>query len=122
MKVGRAEARELRIEVREEPPLQQRIVREVDPRHEVRRAERHLLGLGEEVVGPAVEHHPADDLQRAQLFGDELGRVQVVELEALGFFLREELNRETPTPERLAGRDGLEHVAAVKVRDRRRRS
>ena len=41
-------------------PGEQRIVGEVDARHDVRRAERDLLGLGEEVVRVAVEHQPAD--------------------------------------------------------------
>ena len=35
-------------------------LREVDPGHDVLRAERDLLGLGEEVVDAAVEHQPAD--------------------------------------------------------------
>ena len=32
----------------------------------LRRQERDLLGLGEEVVGPAVEHHAADDRAAAR--------------------------------------------------------
>jgi hypothetical protein len=37
-------------------PGQQRVVGEVDARHHVRGAERHLPGFGEEVVGVAVDH------------------------------------------------------------------
>ena len=68
-------------------PGQQRIVAEVDAGHDVRGAERDLLGLGEEVVGVAVEHHLADRRQRHELLGHELGRVEHVEAEALGLLL-----------------------------------
>ena len=87
MEVGRAEARELRVEIGEQPSLKERIVREVEAGHEVRGAEGDLLGLGEEVVGPAVEDHAPDDLQGDELFGHELGRVEVIELEAVGLLL-----------------------------------
>ena len=62
----------------------------------MRRAEGDLFGLGEEVVRPAVEDHPADDLERNQLFRNELGRVEVVEGKRIRLFLGEELDRELP--------------------------
>ena len=49
------------------------------PGHDVRDAERHLLGLGEEVVGIAVQHHPADRDDRHELLGHDLGGVEHVE-------------------------------------------
>ncbi len=51
MKFGDPEPRELRVEIREEAGVQQRVVGEVDAGHDVRGTERDLLnGLGEEVV------------------------------------------------------------------------
>ena len=58
---------------------QQRIVREVDPGHDVRGAERDLLGLGEEVVGIAIEHEAADRDERRDFLGHDLRRVENVE-------------------------------------------
>ena len=84
VEVRAAEPRDLRVDVGVDAAGEQRIVREVDAGHDVRRAERDLLGLGEEVVGVAVEHHAADRLQRHELFGHDLGRVEHVEAEALG--------------------------------------
>jgi hypothetical protein len=57
----------------------------------VRGAERHLLGLGEEVVGIAVEHHAADRAQRHQLLGHDLRGVEDVEAELLALLLGEDL-------------------------------
>ena len=94
--------------------MQQGVVREVDTGHQVRRAKRHLLRFGEEVVGPAVEHHAADDLERHQLLGDKLGRIEVVEGEASRFLFSEQLHRKLPLRE-CPGLNGLEQVAAVKV-------
>ncbi len=72
--VRAAQPLQLRVEVREVAALQQRVVGEVDAGHDVLRAERHLLGLGEEVVDRAVEHQPADAPDRHQLLRDDLGR------------------------------------------------
>ena len=64
--VGAAEPLQLRVEVGEVAALQQRIVGEVDARRHVLRHERDLLGLGEEIVGHAVEHQAADRHRRAE--------------------------------------------------------
>ena len=56
VEVGAAQALELGILIGEEPALQQRIVGEVDARHDIGRAEGDLLGFGEEIgrdCGPA---------------------------------------------------------------------
>lgn len=52
---------DLGVLVGEQPALQQRIVRMIDPRDEMARTERDLLRLGQEVVGIAVQHKLADD-------------------------------------------------------------
>ena len=52
VEVRTAQAEELRIAVREQPTLQERIVREVDAGHDVADVERDLLGLVEDVRVP----------------------------------------------------------------------
>ncbi|MCW0414557.1 hypothetical protein NB689_000311 [Xanthomonas sacchari] len=115
VEVGPAQAAELGVQVREQAALQQRVVGEVDAGHDVGRAVRHLLGFGEEVVRPAVQHHAPDDLQRHQFLRDQLGGVQVVEREGVGLFLGEQLHAQFPFRE-VAAFDRLEQVAAVEVR------
>ena len=63
VEVRPAEADELRVGVREEPPLEQRVVREVDAGHDVADVEGDLLRLREEVVRVAVERQRADPLR-----------------------------------------------------------
>ena len=67
VEVRAAQPRDLRVDVGMDAARQQRIVREVDAGHDVRDAERHLLGFGEEVVGVAVQDQPPDRDDRHQL-------------------------------------------------------
>ena len=97
--VRAAEPLELGVEVGEVAALQQRIVGEVDAGHDVLRAERHLLGLGEEVVDGPVEHQPADPADRHELLGDDLGGVEDVEVERVGELVVEHLDAELPLGE-----------------------
>ena len=115
MEVDGAEARQLGVLIGEEPALKQRILGDVDARRHVGRQEGDLLGLGEEVVRIAVQHHAADHADRHELLGDHLGRVEDVERQRIGFRLAEQLHAELPFRE-VAGLDGLEQVAAVIVR------
>ena len=89
-------------------------LREVDARHHMARMERHLLGLGEEVVGIAVEHHAPDALHRHHLLRNELGRVEQVEAEGVLLVLRNHLHAELPFGE-VAVLDRLPQVAAMEV-------
>src|SRR5450830_775447 len=89
-------------------------MREIDAWHDIGGAVSHLFGFSEEIVRPAIEHHAADHFQRHQFFGNQLGRVQMIERESVRFLLREKLNREFPFGE-ITRRDGLEHIAAVEV-------
>ena len=84
------------------------------PGDDVLRAERDLLGLGEEVVDDPVEHEPADPADRHLLLGDDLRRVEDVEVEPVGEVVVEELQAELPLGE-VAGRDRVPEVAAVEV-------
>ena len=78
-------------------------------------AERDLLGLSEEVVDHAVEHQPPDDTHRQQLLGDQLGRVQDVEVKAIGEVLVEQLHAKLPLREG-ASVDRVPEVAAMEIR------
>ena len=113
--VRAAEPLQLRVQIGEVAPLQQRVVGEVDAGHDVLRAERHLLGLGEEVVDDAVEHEAPDDPDRHVLLGDDLRGVQDVEGELVGELVVEELQPELPLGE-VALADGVPQVAPVEVR------
>ena len=62
--------------------------------------ERDLLGLGEEVRRVAVERQRADDADRAQLLGHDLGRVEQVDaLEGLVLGVGHDLHAELPLRE-----------------------
>jgi hypothetical protein len=87
--VGAAQPLELGVQVGEVPALQQRVVGEVDAGDDVLGAERHLLGLGEEVVHHPVQDQAADPPDRDLLLGNDLGRVQHVEAEPVGEVLVE---------------------------------
>ncbi len=115
VEVRPAQPLQLGVLVGEQPPLQQRVIGEVDAGDHVRGAEGHLLGFGEEVVRVAVEHHPPDHPQRDQLLRHQLGGVQHVEIEPVRLFLAERLDRQLPFGE-IPGRDGVPEVAAMEVR------
>ena len=112
--VGRAESLELGVEVGEVAALEQWVVAEVDPRHDVLGAEGGLLGLAEDVVNDAIEGEPSDDPHRHHLLGDGLGGVEHVELERIGELVVEDLDAEVPLRE-VAGLDRVPEVAAVEV-------
>ncbi len=115
VEVRPAEPRDLRIHIRVDAAREQRIVGEIEPGHDVRGAERHLLGLGEEVVGIAIEHHAADGPHRHQLLGHDLGGIEHVEAELVGLLFGEYLQAQLPL--RIGARlDGFPQVAAMKVR------
>ena len=99
VEVRAAQAADLRIRVREQTPLQQRIVREIDARHDMPRMERHLFGFGEEVVRVAIERHLADDLHRHQFFRNQLGRIEQVEVEVVFILLLRRSARRVRTRE-----------------------
>ena len=121
VEVRAAEPRDLGVDVRMNAAGEQRIVREVDAGHDVRDAEGHLLGLGEEVVGIAVQDQPADRDDRHELLGHDLRRVEHVEGEALGLFLGEDLQAELVFRDRRRPRS-LPTDPADGSRSRRRRS
>ena len=117
--VRAAEPLQLRVEIGEVAALQQRIVGEVDAGRHVLGHERDLLGLGEEIVGHAVEHQAADRDRRQQFLRDELGRIEHVELELVGEVLVEQLELQFPFRE-IAGSGSRSRDRGGGSPDRRR--
>jgi len=113
--VGAAQPLDLRVEVREVAPLQQRIVREVDAGRHVLRHESDLLGLREEVVDDTVEHQASHDAYRHQFLWDDLGRVEDVEIEAVGKGIVKQLDAQFPLGE-IARVDRIPKIAAMEIR------
>ncbi|MNO99261.1 hypothetical protein D3C76_910270 [compost metagenome] len=96
VEVRPAQPAQLRVGIGEQPALQQRVVGEVDTRHDMARAEGNLLDLGKEVVRVAVQHHLAQRGDGYQFFGNDLGRVQQVEVEFVFVCLRHNLHAQFP--------------------------
>ncbi|MDH6438706.1 hypothetical protein M2158_007247 [Streptomyces sp. SAI-144] len=110
-----AQPDQLGFQVGEVAGLEQRVVGEVDTGHDVGGVEGDLLGLGEEVLRIAVEHHPADRPDRHLLLRDELRGVEQIEVERELVLLRHQLYAELPLRV-LAGLDGVPQIAPVEVR------
>src|SRR5258708_37548114 len=91
-----AQPLQLRVEVGKVAALQQWIIRKIDARYDVLRAERDLLGLGEEIVDHPVQHEAADGPERYQLLRDDLGGVEHVEIEAVSEIPVEQLQPDRP--------------------------
>ena len=114
MEVGAAQARDLRVHIRVDAALQQRVVGKIDAGYDVRRAKGHLLRLGEKIVGIAVQDHLADGDQRHQFFGNQLGGIEHVERKRFGLRFREHLEGQLVFGI-LAALDGFPQVAPVKI-------
>ena len=115
VEVRAAQAGELGVDVGEQPRLHQRVVGDVDARHQVADVEGDLLGLGEVVRRVARQRQQADRLHRRVLLGHELRRVEQVDaLERLLGVVLEDLDAQLPLGKR-AGLDRVGEVAAVEV-------
>ena len=115
VEVRSAQPRELRVHVRMDPTGEQRIVAEVDAGNDVSGAERHLFGLGEEIIRIAVQYQAANDPNRDQFFRHDLGGVEHIETELLGLFFSEHLQPELPFGIG-TGLDRFPKVAPMEVR------
>lgn len=109
-----AQTLQLRVEIEKVAALEQRIVGKIDARRHVLGHERNLLGLGEEIVGHTVEHQPADRLRFQDFFGNDLGGIEHVEIEAVGECLVEELELQFPL-RIVAGLDGIPQITAMEI-------
>ena len=115
VEVRPAKTADLRIGIGEQASLQERIVGEVQPRHDMPRVERGLLVFGKEVIRVAVEHHFTHQLHRHQLFRDQLRRVQKVEIELKFVLFRYELQAKFVFRE-VARFNRFPQLAAMEVR------
>ena len=64
MESARPQPRLLPVELGKPPPPQQRVIADINPRHDIGRRESDLLGLGEDIVDIAIDHQAPDDRQR----------------------------------------------------------
>lgn len=115
MEVSRAEATELRIEVRKIAPVKQRIVEEVNSRHKILGAEGDLLGLGEDIGGAAVERQSPKRAQRHDFLRNDFRRVEVVEVEGRRLLPSEQLDAKLPHRTLAIDNRGVK-IAAVIIR------
>ena len=72
VEIGATKARQLRVLIGEEAPLQQGIFGRVDARRHIRGQKGDLLRFGEEIIRISVQDEASDDFNRDQLFGNEL--------------------------------------------------
>ncbi|MCY1426958.1 hypothetical protein D9M71_427870 [compost metagenome] len=114
VEVRPAEPADLGIGVGKQTALQQRVVGKINAGNDMPGAEGNLFGFGKEIVRVAVEHHLAQRRNRHQLFGDDLGRVEQVEVERVLVFFSNDLHAELPFRV-IAGFDRFPEVAAVVV-------
>ena len=73
-----------------------------------------LFGLREEIIRVAIKHHPTDHFERDHLLGNELGRIEDIEIETIGGALVEALDAEFIFGE-VALIDRFKQIAAVEI-------
>ena len=110
----RADAVAVGVRVGEHATDQHLVGGDADAGDHVRRGERGLLDLGEEVVRVLVELQDTDLVQRVVGVRPGLGQVERVEAVGLGLLVRHDLDRHRPLRE-VALLDGLPQVAAVEL-------
>ena len=104
----------MRIGVREETPLQQRIVAEINARDDMSGMEGRLFIFGKEVIRVAVEDHSANPLHRHQRLGDQLGGIEQVEVKSKFILFGDQLQAKLKFRV-VPGFDGLPQIAAMKI-------
>lgn len=117
-KVGEIRAAQpfqLGIEIGKVASLQQRVIGKINAGGHVLRHERNLFGLGEEIIRHAIQDQSPHGDRLEDLFGNNLGGVEDVEIEAVRKVLIEELYGKFPFRE-VAGLDRLPQVAAMEIR------
>ncbi|MNJ65354.1 hypothetical protein D3C77_613630 [compost metagenome] len=94
MKIRSPKPDQLRIRIGEQAALQQRIIGEINPWHDMPWMEGHLLRLRKYVVHVTVQRHFSDQLYGNVLFRPQLGRVEDIEVEFELVFFREKRDAE----------------------------
>src|SRR4030095_11492093 len=114
MKIRSTQPEELRVCIREQSPLQQRICREVDARDDMSRMERHLFCFGKKIVGYAVQDQSANPANGDNILRNELRGIQEIEVEGVLVFLGDYLHAKLKFRV-ITGLDGFIEIAAMEV-------
>ena len=115
MEIGSAKTTDLCIGIREQTPLQQRIVGEIQTGDNMPRMESRLFVFGKEVIRVAIEHHFANTLNGYQFFRDEFGWIEKIEVKLEFIFFRNQLEAQFVF-RKIACFNGFPQLAAVEVR------
>ena len=115
MSIVPAQAQRLRPCIRFDATLQEGVIGQVDARHDASRVEGHLFGLREVVLRVPVQHQFADTANGHHFLGNQLGRVEQVEVERMPILLIHHLHAELPFGE-VPRFDRIEKIAAMKIR------
>ena len=108
------DALDLGINIGKKTTLEEWVVGEINSGNDVARMKGDLLGLGKEIVRIAVEYHLSNALDGNQLFRNELGGVQKVEIEFVFVPFLDDLNAEFPFW-KIAAFNCLPEVASVEI-------
>ena len=108
------ETRDLGIEVREVAALEKRVIGEANAVNDVASAEGDLLGLGEELVGVAVELHLTNVADGDQVLGPDLGSIENIEIELVLILLGNGLDTKLPLGVGTV-LDGLPEIFAMEI-------
>ena len=115
MEIRPTKTTDLCIGIREQTPLQQRIVGEIQTGDNMPRMESRLFVFGKEVIRVAIEHHFANTLNGYQFFRDEFGWIEKIEVKLEFIFFRNQLEAQFVF-RKIACFDGFPQLAAVEVR------
>ena len=115
MEIWSAKTTDLCIGIREQTPLQQRIVGEIQTGDNMPRMESRLFVFGKEVIRVAIEHHFANTLNGYQFFRDEFGWIEKIEVKLEFIFFRNQLEAQFVF-RKIACFNGFPQLAAVEVR------
>lgn len=115
LEIWTTETSELRVEIREETSLQERIVRKVDAWNDVAWMEGDLFGLVEKVCRITIERHLADLFNGHQLLRNDLGGVEEVKVKLVLVLLVNDLHAEFVFGI-VAALDRLKEISTMKIR------
>src|SRR6478672_2577391 len=96
VRVRSAQTYQLRIGVREQTTLEERIIGDIDAGHDVAGVKRDLLRFGEKVVGIAIKGQFSYTLDRNQFLRDDFRRIKKIKVELMLVFFFDALHAELP--------------------------
>ncbi len=105
----------LGIHIRENPSLQQRIIRKINSRYQSSRIESRLLRLRKEVLRIPIQGHRSDDLHRHQFLRNDLRWIQNIKRKLHFIFLWDQLHAQIPLWE-IALINRIPKITTMKIR------